>query len=308
MSVLDAKGAEVWRSEEMTIIASFAPNSIEILRDDLSELLLSTLPRNVETIYGDSITTLEDRADSVFVTFDKGPSRKFDLVVGADGIGSKIRNSILGADPACLHPFGSALAIYSAPNILNLENWQQSYELGGGERCLIYTARENQKLRVLFAFAAELADLPPDRPGQLALVKERCGRWGWEVPRLLRHMDTATDFYLGPMAQVRAPYWTKGRVATLGDAAFCPSPYTGQGSSLAVVGAYVLASELARTPADHTAAFERYEATLRPFVEKNQALADLSLDPRFSDPEYYTGVFEPALREAQDAIELEGLP
>lgn len=294
----------MFRSEQMTLSGgSFATGSIEILRDDLSNILMSALADVPEVIYGDRITALKQDKDRVAVSFEKGRSRSFDLVVGADGVGSNIRSRVVGADLDCLHPYDFALAAYSAPNHLALKDWQVSYELGT-ERCLIYTARDNQELRICFAFAARFADVPADRAGQMALVKQRCGGWRWEAPRLLDAMESSPDFYLGPMAQVRAPRWTSGRVAMVGDAAYCPSPLSGQGTSLALVGAYVLAAELARTPAGHAAAFARYEAKLRPFVAKNQALAELALDPRLADPEYYAGVLEPALEAAQDAIEL----
>jgi 2-polyprenyl-6-methoxyphenol hydroxylase-like FAD-dependent oxidoreductase len=307
MSVLAADGSEVWRSEEMTISGgAFDVESIEILRDDTSEILLSALPDITEVMYGDSVVGLEDNGVDVMVSFSRAPSRSFDLVVGADGIGSNIRKLVFGDDLDWFHPFGVALASYSAPNHLELENWQVSYELGK-ERCLIYTARQNRELRLCFAFAAALAEVPRERAEQMALIKVRCGQWGWEVPQLLAAMESAPDFYLGPIAQIRAPTWSNGRVALVGDAAYCPSPFTGQGTSLALVGAYVLASELSQSPDDHAAAFARYEAKMRPFVEKNQALAEFGLDERFADPDFYTGVLEPALYEAQDAIELDGL-
>jgi 2-polyprenyl-6-methoxyphenol hydroxylase-like FAD-dependent oxidoreductase len=307
MSVLAADGSEVWRSEEMTISGgTFGTGSIEILRDDMSEVLMSALPETTEVIYGESVVGLEDSATGVTVSFNNVSPRKFDLVIGADGIGSNIRRLAFGIDLDWFYPFGVALAPYSAPNHLQLENWQVSYELGQ-ERCLIYTARENRELRVCFAFVALLAELPYDRTAQMALVRERCGHWGWEVPRLLDAMASAPDFYLGPIAQIRAPTWSRGRVALVGDAAYCPSPFTGQGTSLALVGAYVLASELGRTPNDHSAAYSNFEAKMRPFVEKNQALAQYALDERFADPDFYTSEMEPALYEAQNAIQLDGL-
>jgi 2-polyprenyl-6-methoxyphenol hydroxylase-like FAD-dependent oxidoreductase len=130
---------------------------------------------------------------------------------------------------------------------------------------------------------------------------------GWEVPRLLDAMEAAPDFYLGPIAQVRMDHWTCGRIALVGDAAYCPSPFTGQGTSLAIVGAYVLAWELAQADGDHHAAFAAYEQRMRPFVDINQAIADLSRDPRFGeDPQYYLDVIEPAMAGAERAIELPG--
>src|SRR5690606_24072988 len=147
--------------------------------------------------------------------------------------------------------------------------------------------------------------IPADREGQIALVRKTCAHLGWQVPRLLDAMEQARDFYLGPIAQVKMDRWTKGRVALVGDAGYCPSPFTGQGTSLAIVGGYVLAWELAQSPEDHAAAFARYETRMRPFVEVNQAIAELSRDPRFGeDPAYYLDVIEPAMENAEYAIEL----
>ena len=95
---------------------------------------------------------------------------------------------------------------------------------------------------------------------------------GGPVPRLLETLDAVEDLYFGALAQVRMPSWCQERVALVGDAGYCPSPFTGQGTSLALVGAFVLGRELARSGGDHAAAFSRYEARMRPFVLANQDL------------------------------------
>jgi 2-polyprenyl-6-methoxyphenol hydroxylase-like FAD-dependent oxidoreductase len=266
------------------------------------------LPAEVKSIYGDHVAALRDGDDAVDVTLASGACLRFDLVVGADGLASGMRNLVFGPDSAYLVPFDMVLAPFSAPNVIGLEDWQLTYDTGC-DSCMIYTAPGNESLRVCFGFPAKMDCIPPDRDGQIALVRERCAHMGWQVPRLLDAMEQARDFYLGPLAQVKMPQWTCGRVALVGDAAYCPSPYTGQGTSLAIVGAYVLAWELAQSPADHGAAFARYEQTMRPFVEVNQAIADLSRDARFgSDPAYYVDVIEPAMLQAERAVELHGLP
>ena len=305
MSILDAEGNEVWRSEEMTISGgSFGKDAIEILRDDISDVLVQALPADVEMVYGDHVIALDEQADGVLVTFAKAAPRKFDLVVGADGIRSGIREIVFGPEKDYLRPFNLALAPFSAPNTLGLADWQIQYR-DGADNCMIYTARENRELRVCFGFSATAREVAVDRASQVALVRARCGHLGWKVPELLAVMESAPDFYLGAIAQVKMPGWTKGRIALCGDAGYCPSPFTGQGTSLALVGAYVLASELARMSSDYAAAFARYEQRIRPFVEQNHAIADLTRDERFADPVYYAEVIEPALDEATVAIELE---
>ena len=305
VSKLDAAGNEVWRSEEMTISGgSFEKDAIEILRDALSNILTGALPNQIERVYGDSIKAMTDSGNEVAVTFESGATRSFDLVIGADGLGSAMRKQVFGPDADFLHPFGLVLAPYSTPNIIGLEDWQVTYE-SGRDSCMIYTAPGNQSLRACFGFAADYKELPTDRASQIALVRERCSHMGWEVPRLLAALDDAPDFYLGPIAQVKMDTWHKGRLALVGDAAYCPSPFTGQGTSLAIVGAFVPAIELSRCMDDPSRAFLACEARMKPFIAKNHAIADLSRDPRFgSDPSYYQDVIEPAMSEAEWAIEL----
>ncbi|RYE36099.1 MAG: hypothetical protein EOP21_15115 [Hyphomicrobiales bacterium] len=119
-----------------------------------------------------------------------------------------------------------------------------------------------------------------------------------------RWLACAADFYFGVMAQVHMPHWSKGRVALVGDAGYCPSPFTGQGSSLAIIGAYILADELSRHPGDHNAAFTVYEERMRPFVEKNQAIAPVARDTDFSDPASQEKMLK-MLEEAKNAIALD---
>jgi 2-polyprenyl-6-methoxyphenol hydroxylase-like FAD-dependent oxidoreductase len=304
-STLDADGNELWRTEEVTFTRGILDNDdIELLRDDLSSTLVGALPPDIEIIYGDSIGALRETETDVEVTLEKGGSCSFDLVIGADGIGSGVRALVFGDERQFLVPFNFALAIYSAPNHIGLEDWQVSCR-NGEKNCLVYPVRGNRELRLCFGFPAGLNDEHRfDLDAQKALVAEKAMGLNWEVPRLLEAMWSAPDFYLGIVAQVKMPRWSKGRVALVGDAAYCPSPLTGQGTSLAIIGAYVLAQELARTPDDHSGAFERYEARMRPFVDKNQAIATLAQDKSFSEEGGQARVLA-ALDEAKNAIELD---
>ncbi|WP_317933365.1 FAD-dependent monooxygenase [Halioxenophilus sp. WMMB6] len=306
VSKLNSAGEEYWRSEEMTITGgNFDNEDIEILRDDLANILLQALSAETEFLYGNAVQSLQEGDASVLVNFEDGSQREFDLVVAADGIGSSIRRSVFGPDDQFLLPLGVALAVFSAPNYLGLEHWQLSYQ-GDKHSAMLYTARDNQELRVCMGLTAGLGDIPRDLQGQKDLVQERCGVMGWEVPKLLTAMQSADDFYIGLMAQVKMPAWTKGRVALVGDAGYCPSPYSGQGTSLALVGAYSLAYQLAQSPADYQAAFARYDCQMRPYVEANQAMIQLSQDPRFGkDPAFYAEV-QAAMDKAKYAVTLEG--
>lgn len=302
---LDGDGREISHSEEMTLSGgSFANDDFEILRDDLSAILIGALPQGIEIIHGDSVTHLAEDGSGVSVTFETAPPRRFDLVVGADGIHSNIRGLTFGDERQFLEPIGVALAVYSAPNHLELEDWQIVCREGGAT-CIVSPVRNNRELRLCYSFPASLDEEHyGDIPAQMALLADKCGHLHWEVPRLLEAMWQSPDFYLGAIAQVKLPRWTKGRVTLVGDAAYCPSPASGQGTSLALVGAFVLGQELARSPDDASAALAAYEARMRPFVEANHALVEvLRADDVGGDD--LPGRLDRALDQAKNAIALD---
>ena len=275
VSVQDEFGKEVWRSEEKTFSGGrFDNDDVELLRDDLSNPLLGSLG-DTEIIFGDSIVGLMDGPDGVGVRFNNSPTRTFDLVLAADGVHSNVRKLAFGPEEPFLKPLGLALAIFSTPNYLGLKDWQLSFrDMDRGFGYLIYPARDNTELRINIGFGAGLAeDRYGDVEAQKALVAEKSAGWGWEVPNFVERMWKSTDFYFGALAQTVMERWSKGRIALVGDAGYCPSPFSGQGTSLALVGAYVLAQELGKSPDDYARAFASYENRLRPYVLKNQALA-----------------------------------
>lgn len=270
MSVLDKQGTEIWRSTERTLSGGRLDNSdVELLKDDLTRLLYDATGDTAQYRFGDSITEMVDSQHGVDVFFERGPPQTFDLVVGADGFHSNVR-TLLDETPL-IRDLGSHMAIFSADNFLGLDYWQLSFrdEASG---YLVYPVRDNTELRVTLGFGSTPGDPILDVQAQKALVAQRCSAMGGPVPKLLKAMSQAQDFYFGSMAQIHLTHWSAGRVVLLGDAAYCPSPLSGQGTSLALVGAYVLAAELAKTP-DHAAAFSRYAERMRPYVRANQALA-----------------------------------
>jgi 2-polyprenyl-6-methoxyphenol hydroxylase-like FAD-dependent oxidoreductase len=160
VSKLDSAGNEIWRSTEKTISGgSFGNQNIEIIREDLSRILVSALPEDIETIYGDWVKTLTEEDDGVTVLFASGAMRKFDLVVGADGLPSSMRKLVFGEDNEFLVPFGVVLVPFTAPNHLGLADWQLTYDSGTGS-CMVYTSPGNATLRACFMFEAEMEDLP----------------------------------------------------------------------------------------------------------------------------------------------------
>ncbi|MEV0422963.1 FAD-dependent monooxygenase [Streptosporangium canum] len=236
----------------------------EVHRGDLARLLHEAA-NGVEYLFGDSIASI----DGTQVTFDSGLVRHFDLVIGADGLHSNTRALAFGPEERFVHDMGYNVSIFSVPNHLGLDREELTY-VGPGRTALLYSTRQDTGAKAMFLWAAD-GKVRERVEQQRALAQSYSGS-GWEVPRLLDGMADAPDFYFDSLSQVRMDSWHTGRVALVGDAAYCASPASGQGTSLALVGAYVLAGELKRAAGDHTAAFPAYEARMRPFVEANQAL------------------------------------
>lgn len=282
MSILDPDGHEVDRSTEATFSSGrLDSEDMEVLREDLVRMVYEHTRAGVEYLFGDTITALHEDADEdahegeagVRVDFARGPSRTFDLVVGADGLHSTVRRLAFGPEERFAHHLGSYLSVFSADNFLALEDWQMW--LRDGDRGFgIMPVRDNTELRIAFGF--ESAPLAAHLRGGGALrqlVVDKLASLRWEGTRLAEAARKAPDFYCDAMAQIRMHQWSRGRVILLGDAGYCPSPLSGQGTSLALVGAHVLADCLAQAPGDHRTAYARYEQRMRPFVTLNQALA-----------------------------------
>lgn len=272
MSYVDANGTELFSTTEATLTGGDVDSpDIEILRDDLAGILHQATRSNVEYVFGDSIASLTHNADRVEVTFEREASRTFDLVVGADGLHSATRGLAFGAEADFIHHLGTNLAVFTSENFLDLDHWQTYHQTPTGLAGL-YSARNNTEARGMLGYLGEPLGTR-DVDAQKRAVAEEFAQTGWEVPRLLKQMWAAPDFHFDSMSQIRMPSWSVGRVALVGDAGYCGSPLSGQGTSLALTGAYVLAGELAAANGDHTRAFARYEATLRPYVEANQHFA-----------------------------------
>jgi 2-polyprenyl-6-methoxyphenol hydroxylase-like FAD-dependent oxidoreductase len=235
-------------------------DDIEIMRTDLARVLHDATAGDVEYLFGDSIAALGDDGDGVDVTFTSGKQKRFAYVIGADGLHSATRRLVMGEVP--LTYLGAYISIFSVPNHLGIDHEEVMYS-EPGRLVFVYSAGETA--RAGFTFASPELELG-DVASQKRLVAEAFAGSGWEVPRFLDAIDAADDFYLDSLSQVELPSWSVGRVGLAGDAAHCPAPASGQGTSLALVGAYVLAGELGGS-----GSFESYEQRMRPYVAKNLA-------------------------------------
>ncbi|WP_433625355.1 FAD-dependent monooxygenase [Nocardia sp. CA-120079] len=251
-----------------------ANGDTEIQRGDLSGVLYEATKDNVEYLFDDSITELAQDDSGVHVTFVNAEPRTFDLVIGADGVHSNTRKLVFGPESDFIRHMGYYISIYTTPNPLELDRWELDYNTPG-TIAGSYSARRNTEAKAVFAFESEQLDYDyRDIEQQKQILADRFAGQGWEVPKLLAHLDAADDFYFDAMAQIHMADWSKGRVALVGDAGYCASPLSGQGADLSLVGAYILAGELAAAGGDHTIAFARYRAEMLPMVRACQTFAE----------------------------------
>jgi len=247
-------------------------SEIEILRGDLVDVLVDATRDDVEYLFGLRVVALDQRDDGVGVTFSDGTVRSFDLVVGADGPHSGIRRLAFRSEDVEVRPLGGYMAWFTAPDHIGLDGWFAMYN-EPGRVASMRPDKDPRRAKAGLSFLSEpLVYDRNDVDAQRRIVEEHFAGGRGPVPPLLEAMADADDFYLDAVAQVHMARWSTGRVALVGDAGCSPTPLTGMGTSLALVGAYVLAGELAATGGDHERAFGAYEDRMRPYVRQGQEL------------------------------------
>ena len=274
ITFVDPRGRVASRTTLDQVTGSPEGQDLEVPRGELTRVLYERTREDVEYMFDDSITAIDERPDGAHVTFRRGAPRTVDLVIGADGLHSNVRGLVFGPERDFRRDLGFHFAGFTMDDGMGLDRealfhntpgriagW---YAVGGQARSTAFLA---------FASPTELPFDPHDLDQQRGLVAAAFAGVGWEVPRMLAALRTADDLFFDSVSQIRMPRWASGRVALVGDAAYAPSFLSGQGTSMALVGAYVLAGELAAARGDHRVAFAAYERELRPFVERNQELA-----------------------------------
>lgn len=248
-----------------------------LARGDLAASIFGLIEGRIETIFGDSITKIEQSQTSVHVSFKKGLARDFDLLVGADGLHSQVRELAFGPENRFEKYLGYKVAAFESFGYRPRDELAYVMFTEVGQQVSRFTMREDRTM-FLFIFEDKSLDRETENvDAQKALLRKRFGSSGWECAQILNALDASNDFYFDRVSQIRMNMgeglWTKGRISLVGDAVSCASLLAGQGSALAMTAAYILAGELHRSGGDHELAFRRYQEIFAPFVLKKQQAA-----------------------------------
>ncbi|HRG61653.1 MAG TPA: FAD-dependent monooxygenase [Burkholderiales bacterium] len=249
-------------------------DDVEIVRGDLLWILMDSI-KDIPCHFGQTITQIKQHEKYVEITLKSGKTEYYDLVIGADGLYSSTREMAFTTEQFASVDLNTYIGVFSIPNYLNLSRSEIDFE---SDNKLIsvtsFNDRYIDKAIVAFSFSCdEKMNDVRDQMEQKTLLRSKFMNMGWEVNNLLKLMDDSDDFYFDSAKQIHMTSWTEGRVALIGDAGYCAAPLAGQGTSQAIIGAYLLAVELKRLGGNHSIAFDHYNKLLRPYVEANHDLA-----------------------------------
>jgi len=242
---------------------------VTLQRSDLSRLLFDRIKGDTEILFDDEIVAIEERSDHVRVELKHAGLRRYDYVIGADGLHSAVRKLAFGPRSQFETDLGYRVAAFEACGYRPRDD--DVYLIYGRPGCMVgrFTLRDDRTL-FLLVFLAPGADLPTTQAEQKKMLRDVYRNGGWECSNMLGELARTDDLYFDRVSQIRMPEWSRGRIALVGDAAFCVSLLAGQGSALAMISAYMLAGELAAAQGRYEQAFGRYEALLRSYIATKQ--------------------------------------
>lgn len=255
-------------------------NDIEIERDKFVNILYNKLKNEVEFIFNNTITDLNETKDNIEVSFKDGTHNTYELVLGCDGIHSGVRKLWFGNENEYAH----FLNAYFATTIVNRSMIKQkTMQMYNEPDKSVMLNAYNNKTDIIFCFntAEEIPYNFRDKEQQKKILLAQFEQVGWRTAGLLEEVKNSPNFYFDKFCQIKMPVWTKGRVALVGDAGYCASPAAGMGASLAVYGATALADALQKHNGNFGSAFQDYNKDLRPFIDQIQATAAMNLRENF---------------------------
>lgn len=246
-----------------------------LLRSDLAKTIYTSLGQDIEIIFGDSINAIEQDHEKVIVTLRDGAKRSFDLVVGADGLHSNVRNIVFGNESQFEKYYGYYTSSFTIENFAYEGRVFSMYNVPRKQVAVYSYGEDKTATFFIFTSPEKLSYEYHDIEKQKQILKNEFMNIGWKCPELLSKIDATSDFYFDSISQIKMENWSKGRVTLVGDACDCPSLLSGKGSTLAMVGAYVLAGELKQANGNYKTAFDSYEDILKPFMIKKQKAAQV---------------------------------
>jgi 2-polyprenyl-6-methoxyphenol hydroxylase-like FAD-dependent oxidoreductase len=272
MELLDGRGVAVARMPAKADRAEGSMEGYEIERNLLLDMLFDEVKDNVEFIFDDSISGLEESAEEVAVTFASASRRWFSLVIGCDGTHSAVRRICFGEESEFLLFMQNYFALSIVDKLLMEEDTAQMFNVPG-KTAMLSAYNHKTDIALCFFSEHEIAYDRRDQDQQKDMIRDHFAGEGWRISELLEEMDRCDNFYFDKLCQIRMASWSKGRVALVGDAAYCPSPAAGMGGSMAILGAAALADALQKHPGDFRMAFQEYDERFRPTVEEIQSNA-----------------------------------
>jgi 2-polyprenyl-6-methoxyphenol hydroxylase-like FAD-dependent oxidoreductase len=242
---------------------------VTLRRSELSALLFEKISGSTEIIFGEEVVALNERADCVQVQFEKSGERLFDLVIGADGLHSKVRSLAFGPQERFERQLGYGVAAFEVQGYRPRDEDVYIVYCEPGRTLARFAMRDDRTL-FLFVFTLDRTPAMSDPASQKGVLRELYGRGRWECPQILAELDRTDELYFDRVDQVKMNAWSRSRIALVGDAAFCVSLMAGQGSALAMIAAYVMAGELAQAAGQYDRAFANYEVRLRNYIAIKQ--------------------------------------
>jgi 2-polyprenyl-6-methoxyphenol hydroxylase-like FAD-dependent oxidoreductase len=248
---------------------------ISLQRGDLARAIFDTITDKIEIIFDDSITAIREDPSGLDVSFERSSPRRFDLVVGCDGLHSGVRHIVFGSEQQFEKFLGYYAASFLTTGYPHREELTYVSYGAPGRQISRYALRDDRSA-FLFVFSQNRPFAThPHQGAAKQIVSEIFFNDRWiEIPDILKRMNTSDEFYFDSVSQIQMPAWSRGRTALVGDAAYCPSLLAGEGAAFAMAGAYVLAGELQRANGDYGQAFKNYEKQLRHFIKRKQLSAE----------------------------------